>query len=118
MKVVGAVTFKWRAGAKQTIQNNPHLIIYTCARKLLDMSVPLIPMDSGKMRKTSVGHGVRGRSGDLYIGSYTDYAKEVWAKPKSTNWTTEGTTSKWYDVAMKKYGKIILAQSINEKGLK
>lgn len=118
MKVVGEVTFKWKPGAKQKIKANPDVITYTCARKLLDMAVPLIPMDTGKMRKTSVGNGVRGGGGNYYIGSYTSYAKEVWNKPKNTNWTTTGTTSKWYEVAMRKYGKLILAQAVNEKGFK
>lgn len=73
--------------------------LYAIARKTLDMSIQSIPRDTGKMRLASSGfrgQGVIMIDDGYRIGSDTDYASKVWKYPDNTNWTTPGTTGKWY----------------------
>lgn len=92
----------------------PDRVMYQIARETLDMSQPIIPLGAThKLRGTSMAMGVRGSSGNYYIGSYTSYASAVWDMPDSTNWTTPGTNNKWYTRTLKKHGKSITENAIN-----
>lgn len=106
--------------ALQRIENLPDKVLYKMARKTLDYSNRHIPMSqglktSGQLRRQSMAYGVKGTTGDYYIGSPTSYANRVWKLPdKSTNWTTQGTHSKWFLYTLKTYKKSIVDSAINE----
>ena len=97
VKLATSIDFNWMPGAQKKILNAGNVITYAVARQTLDRTFPHIPKLTGKMRKTSMAAGVRGQNGDHYIGSYTKYAKYVWVKPKSTNWSEPNTFGKWYE---------------------
>lgn len=111
--------FEWNNKVLNGLQRIPDDILYTIARQTLDRSYNLIPMSAipnhkGFLRLKSIGGGVKGGSGDYYIGSYTNYASRVWSMPESTNWTTPGTNNKWYARTLNKYGKTIIDNAINK----
>ena len=92
----------------------PDRVMYQIARETLEFALPIIPKGkTGHLRNTSMAMGVRGSSGNYYIGSYTGYASAVWNMPDSTNWTTIGTNNKWYTRTLKKHGKTITEIAIN-----
>ena len=106
--------------ALQRIENLPDKVLYKMARKTLDYSNRHIPMSqglktSGQLRRQSMAYGVKGTTGDYYIGSPTSYANIVWNLPdKTTNWTTQDTHSKWFLYTLKTYKKSIVDSAINE----
>ena len=94
-------------------------ILYAMAKQTLDFSQPMIPMSkttghSGTLRRATASGGVRGGSGDYYIGSYTNYARYVWDMPESANWTTPGTNNKWFARTLKKHYGTIVDNAINK----
>ena len=118
VKLATSIDFNWTPGAQKKILNAGNVITYATARQTLDITFPHIPKLTGKMRKTSMAAGVRGQNGDYYIGSYTNYAKYVWAKPKSTNWSEPNTFGKWYEEIWKKQGKSIVDSCVGRYSLK
>ena len=118
VKLATSIDFNWTPGAQKKILNAGNVITYAIARQTLDITFPHIPKLTGKMRKTSMAAGVRGQNGDYYIGSYTDYAKYVWIKPKSTNWSEPNTFGKWYEEIWKKQGKSIVDSCVGRYSLK
>ena len=118
IKLATSIDFNWTPGAQKKILNAGNVITYAIARQTLDITFPHIPKLTGKMRKTSMAAGVRGQNGDYYIGSYTNYAKYVWIKPKSTNWSEPNTFGKWYEEIWKKQGKSIVDSCVGRYSLK
>ena len=118
VKLATSIDFNWTPGAQKKILNAGNVITYAIARQTLDITFPHIPKLTGKMRKTSMAAGVRGKNGDYYIGSYTNYAKYVWVKPKSTNWSEPNTFGKWYEEIWKKQGKSIVDSCVGRYSLK
>ena len=118
VKLATSIDFNWTPGAQKKILNSGNVITYAVARQTLDIAFPHIPKLTGKMRKTSMAAGVRGQNGDYYIGSYTNYAKYVWVKPKSTNWSEPNTFGKWYEEIWKKQGKSIVDSCVGRYSLK
>lgn len=118
VKLATSIDFNWTPGAQKKILNAGNVITYAVARQTLDITFPHIPKLTGKMRKTSMAAGVRGQNGDYYIGSYTNYAKYVWVKPKSTNWSEPNTFGKWYEEIWKKQGKSIVDSCVGRYSLK
>ena len=116
------VKVNWYPGKKKEVLDASDKIMYSIARQTLDRTFPHIPMSRRKgvvhMRQTSMAAGVRGSNGDYYIGSYTDYAKYVWVKPKSTNWSEPNTFGKWYEEIWKKQGKSIVDSCVGRYSLK
>lgn len=100
MKV--SVTFKPNKKTENKLKNAPNKVTYEIARRTLDLTVPHIPMNTGKMRATSTSAGVRGKDGDYWIGSYTSYAIKVWYY-KDVHWTTPSTFGKWYEEIWRKH---------------
>ena len=113
-----SVEVKWIPSAKKKVLEAPDKMLYGIAYETLHRTMPNIPKDTGYMRKTSLNGGVKGSSGDYYIGSYTNYAKYVWAKPKSTNWSEPNTFGKWYEEIWKKQGKSIVDSCVGRYSLK
>lgn len=119
MSSVG-IDFKFNETTLKEIKNLPDKVIYKIARKTLDMTqihIPksAIPNHAGTLRKTTMANGVRGHSGDWYLSSTTNYASRVWNLPdKGTNWTTDGTHSKWFEWALKEYKTQIVNSSIEQ----
>lgn len=97
----------------------PDIAMYNMARATLDMSYTHIPKSAlprhaGTLRNTTMARAVRGSNGDYYLTSPTNYALRVWNLPDgSTNWTTSGTHSKWFEWTLKQYQKQIEDASIN-----
>ena len=118
VKLATSIDFNWTPGAQKKILNAGNVITYAIARQTLDITFPHIPKLTGKMRKTSMATGVRGQNGNYYIGSYTNYAKYVWVKPKSTNWSEPNTFGKWYEEIWKKQGKSIVDSCVGRYSLK
>ena len=118
VKLATSIDFNWTPGAQKKILNAGNVITYAIARPTLDITFPHIPKLTGKMRKTSMAAGVRGQNGDYYIGSYTNYAKYVLIKPKSTNWSEPNTFGKWYEEIWKKQGKSIVDSCVGRYSLK
>jgi hypothetical protein len=109
-----SVEFKWNPKTKSGLQRIPDEILYTCAKQTLDLSQPLIPRKTGRMRTATASGGVRGGNGDYYIGSYTGYASYVWVMPESVNWTTPGTNNKWFARTLKRHSSTILNNAVNQ----
>lgn len=105
---------------EQGLKKLPDEVLYKMARKTLDFSQTHIPMSAlpnhkGTLRRTTMSRGVRGSNGDYYLTSPTNYATRVWLlNDATTNWTTSGTHSKWFEWTLKKYKKQIENDSINE----
>lgn len=118
MKEDVSVKVKLNPSIKSQINNTCNKITYGIARQTLDLTLPHIPLYTGKLRKTSMGAGVRGSETHYYIGSYTDYAKKVWNKPKGTNWSEPNTFAKWYEVIWEKKRTDIIENSTRRYGLK
>lgn len=118
VKLATSIDFNWTPGAQKKVLNAGNVITYATARQTLDITFPHIPKLTGKMRKTSMAAGVRGQNGNYYIGSYTNYAKYVWVKPKSTNWSEPNTFGKWYEEIWKKQGKSIVDSCVGRYSLK
>lgn len=122
VKLSTNINFNWTPGAEKKILNVGNLITYAVARQILDRTLPHIPLSRRTgvvhMRQTSMSAGVRGTTGNYYIGSYTKYAKHVWVMPKSTNWTEPNTFGKWYEVIWKKQGKSITENCLGRYRLK
>ena len=116
------VNFKWQPGAKNKIKQAPKKMLYDIAKITLDMSSQNIPLsnrkNSGHLRISSANGGVREDNQGYYIGSYTNYAKYVWIKPKSTNWSEPNTFGKWYEEIWKKQGKSIVDSCVGRYSLK
>jgi hypothetical protein len=110
--------FQWNPKVKSGLNRIPDDILYEMARQTLDRSYPLIPKSNiknhaGTLRRSSISGGVRGSSGDYYIGSYTAYASSVW-KMTNVNWTTPGTHNKWFARTLDRYGKTIIDSAIDK----
>ena len=112
------VKVKWNTSIKSQINNTCNKISYGVARQTLDITYPHIPLDTGKLRKSSMSAGVRGSETHYYIGSYTSYASDVWNKSKNTNWSEPNTFAKWYEVIWNKKSKDIIENSTRRYGLK
>lgn len=112
------VSVNWNDKNRKKLLNQGNIVTYAVARRVLDISLPNIPLKTGKMRSTSMSAGVRGSNGNYYIGSYTNYAKYVWVMPKSTHWSEPNTFGKWYETNWKKKGKSIVENVIKENELK
>lgn len=94
-----SVSVKVDTNTGQKLINCTDKQLYAIARKTLDMSIPTIPRDTGRMRLASSGFRGRGVvkiSNGYAIGSDTYYASKVWNYPDTTNWTTPGTNGEWY----------------------
>lgn len=111
------VSVKWNAGAQSKVEESPNRILYSVARQTLDLTYKHIPMSagrktSGRLRRSSMSAGVRGRRGEYYVGSYTSYAKKVWNYGSGTHWTTPDTFGKWYARVYNQYSKSITERAI------
>lgn len=116
--MIEEVTFnvKWLPGMEDKILKEiPDKIIYDIARTTLDLTIPIIPERTGKMKGTSLAKGVQGGNGVYRIGSYTDYASYVYEMPESTNWTTPGTKAHWFSETWQRFGKSILDEAIERE---
>lgn len=95
----------------------PDIVMRKVARQTLDMSYTTIPKSNrkhnGKLRSSSMAGGVKKDSTGYYIGSYTSYASYVW-NMEGVHWTTPRTNNKWYLRTLKKHGKTIINNAINQ----
>lgn len=109
-----AVEFKPNKKTESGLKRIPDEVLYRIARQTLDMTSPIIPKDTGRLRTSSNSGGVRGGNGDYYIGSYTDYATYVWNMNDSVNWSEPGTHSQWYTRTLKEKGEVIINNAVNQ----
>jgi len=120
--IISSVKVSWNPGAMKKLEKQPDKVIYAVASITLDMAYPTIPLsdlvNAGKLRQTSKSAGVRGSNGNYHIGSYTDYAKYVYNRPDTTNWTTPGTNPNWYTRMWNKRSNTILSNAIERNPLK
>lgn len=110
------ITVKWFAGMEdKLLKEIPDRIVYDTARTTLDMTFPIMPERTGKMKGTSLSHGVQGGDCVYRIGSYTDYASIVYELPEYTNWTTPGTKAHWFRETWEKYGDTIVNEAVERE---
>lgn len=89
------------------------------ARTVLDMAYSRIPLsdrvNNGRLRRSAYSYGVQqNRKGMYSIGNEVGYASYVWNMGNNTNWTTPGTSEKWYEKTLKEKGDIIIADAIRK----
>lgn len=115
----GSIKVNWGKGVQEEITHNtPKDIMHDIAERTLMMTFPTIPELTGKMKQTSLAHGVQGSNMNYTIGSYTNYASYVYVMPKKTNWTTPGTNAYWFNEVWVKHGKSIVREAVERNKLK
>lgn len=111
-------TFEPDLKTERNLNRLPDEILYTIAKEVLDMtdSLEYFPKDSGDLERSSMAAGVRGESGEYYIGSFVDYASHVWNMSQTdTQWTNPKSKSKWYAYTLKTHGQLILDTAVNRE---
>ena len=98
------VTYYPNEATQKKLKKLPSEILREFARAILNDSSNIIPFRTGKMWRRTMLAGVKEDSDGVYIESPVWYANYVWNMGASTNWTTPGTTSRWFQVAMDRYG--------------
>lgn len=110
---------KINPGIENIVQRRISDILYSIARQCLDVSYAITPRQTGKMANSSMAQGVS----DLFynhkqIGNYTDYAYSVWTKDaQKTQWTTPGTTSRWFEETLKTKKESFMANALKQHRL-
>lgn len=98
------VTYYPNKATQDKLKKLPKEILKEFARSILNDSSNLVPFRTGNMWKRTMSAGVKENSDGVYIESPVWYANYVWNMGANTNWTTPGTTSKWFQVALDRYG--------------
>ena len=112
------VHLEWLPGAEEKVSHEvPDKIIYEIAETTLNLSFPVMPENTGKMKRSCLAKGVQGSDMNYKIGSYTDYAAYVYVMPDKTNWTTPGTEAYWFRRTWQKYGQSILQEACERNSL-
>jgi hypothetical protein len=111
--------FKLNSSLKSNLTKFEDKVIYNCAYKTLNYSIPIIPLsnrpNTEKLRLSTVAYGVKGSNGEYEIGSPTSYASRVYKMDDhTTNWTTGGTHSQWFEKTWKEKQQMILQSAITE----
>lgn len=110
------ITLKWNLKTKKTLSMLPSRIVENIALETLNRTTPTIPMSSalernltrGRLRRETVAMGVQNDGNIYFLESPIYYSKFVYNMNNSTtNWSTPGTQSKWFDMTWKKEGKSI-----------
>jgi len=103
---------------KKQIDRFTDLVVEGVARGTLDMTAGHFPRLTGDLERGSYAMGVVGSNKEYGIGSEAKnsrgqyYAKYVWEKPQSTNWTNPNTYAKWYYTTFKNKQEHIVNQAI------
>lgn len=111
------VSVKLNPKLEPTLTQVSDKMIYAIAKETLTQSESVIPLRTGKMRKSSITAGVKGSNRDYYIGSYTSYATHVWNLPDNTNWTTPGTNNRWFERTLREKGQMIIINAVGRNKL-
>lgn len=111
------VSIKLDPKLEKNLTQKEDKIMFAIATETLKESESVIPMRTGKMRRSSITAGVKGSNKDYYIGSYTSYASRVWNFPDDTNWTTPGTNNRWYERVWKEKGALIQKNAVERNKL-
>lgn len=118
MKYKVSAKLIWNNKTRKALEEAPDKMLYSCARRLLDVTIPNIPFDTGNTRKSSANAGVRNDGSVYYVGSYTDYAIYPYNMKEGTHWSEPGTYQQWYDRNWKDKGNTILEQAVKEYRIK
>lgn len=111
------VTYYPNKTTQNKLKKLPTEILKEFARSILNDSSNLIPYRTGNMWRRTMQAGVKENTDGVYIESPVWYANYVWNMGSNTNWTTPGTTSKWFQVAVDRYGDIELDMVVGRKKL-
>ena len=98
------VTYYPNKATQEKLKTLPKTILKDYARSILNHSSNLVPFRTGNMWKRTMSAGVKENGEGVYIESPVWYANYVWNMGRNTNWTTPGTTSRWFQVAVDRYG--------------
>lgn len=114
---------KWNLQNKKKFEDTPNKIMYFIARKTLDMTIPAVPWNTGRMRRSTSafrGLGVVPEGDNKYIiGSDTEYARKVYLyNDATTHWTTPGTHSHWFSRTWKEKHDVIEQMAVKKYELK
>ena len=121
-KIVSA-KFSWNKQTKQLLENAPDKIMYAIATQTLDKTVPIIPKSTkkngGTMRVSTRSYGARKATKlGYHLCSKTNYAVYPYEMNDSTtNWSTPGTHSKWFDRTWDEQHETIIKSAIDKNKL-
>lgn len=120
------VELKWNKSVQSKLKSLPLKIVQEVAADTLGKAYPTIPMSSalernltrGRLRRETMAKGVQTKGTIVYLESPTYYANYVYnMNNNTTNWSTPGTGSKWFDNTWKKQGKQILDRAVERNKL-
>lgn len=120
------ITLKWNSKTKKTLSILPSKIVEDIALETLNRASPTIPMSSalarnstrGRLRRETVAMGVQNNGNIYFLESPTYYSKYVYnMNNATTNWSTPGTQSKWFDMTWTKDGKSITNNAVERNRL-
>lgn len=111
------VEVKWNEATRRFLDIVDDKIAYDVARMTLDLTYEHIPLSTkvngGQLRLSTTAYGVRKDEKGYSLASETNYASYVYNMNNSTtNWSTPGTNSKWFEDSWKKNGNAILKQAV------
>ena len=111
------VTYYPNKTTQEKLKKLPTEILREFARAILNDSSNIVPFRTGNMWRRTMQAGVKENTDSVYIESPVWYANYVWNMGVNTNWTTPGTTSRWFQVAMDRYGDTELDMVVERKKL-
>lgn len=111
------VTYYPNKATQEKLKKLPTEILKEFARAILNDSSNIVPYRTGNMWRRTMQAGVKENTDGVYIESPVWYANYVWNMGSGTHWTTPGTTSKWFQVAVDRYGDTELDMVVERKKL-
>ena len=111
------VTYYPNKTTQEKLKKLPTEILREFARAILNDSSNIVPFRTGNMWRRTMQAGVKENTDSVYIESPVWYANYVWNMGVNTNWTTPGTTSRWFQVAVDRYGDTELDMVVERKKL-
>lgn len=109
------VTYYPNKTTQEKLKKLPTEILKEFARAILNDSSNIVPFRTGNMWRRTMQAGVKENTNGVYIESPVWYANYVWNMGVNTNWTTPGTTSRWFQVAVDRYGNTELDMVVGRK---
>lgn len=111
------VTYYPNKATQEKLKKLPTEILREFARAILNDSSNIVPYRTGNMWRRTMQAGVKENTNGVYIESPVWYANYVWNMGVNTHWTTPGTKSKWFQVAVDRYGDTELDMVVERKKL-
>lgn len=117
---------KWNNQTRKLLKELPSKIVQEIALETLNVTYPTIPMSSalvhnnnrGRLRRETVAKGVQKEGEKFYLESPSPYSPYVYNfNDTTTNWSTPGTHSEWFDRTWEKQGNAISTRVLERNKL-